>query len=412
LNGSEHPPMSRLRIMHVIDSLGMGGTEEGVRKLLAGLDPSAFEQTVCTVAPSPEVDAKSGSRVISLGRSNGERKLLVGKMKAVFERERPHVVHSRNWGAIEAVVAARMAGVGTVVHSEHGLELPTYRRQPWRRNVIRRLCFTWADRVFAVSGTLRTYYAQQLWMAESRMGVIANGVDTEKFRRQEEIRRITRRKLGADADTLVIGTVGRLDPVKDHRTVFQAVDSFLTMALPVQLVIVGEGPERRALEAEIQARTSLARRTSFVGETSNIVSQLNSFDIFVLPSLAEGMSNALLEAMSVGVACVATRVGGNSELVEEGSSGLLFEAGDWKMLAAHLKTLALDPELRRDLGRRARRRVENCFSLDRMLSQYAHMYEGLLDRDRREVGRVELPALHSNRQGVSPGPAIGTTRTE
>jgi hypothetical protein len=98
--------------------------------------------------------------------------------------------------------------------------------------------------------------------------------------------------------------------------------------------------------------------------------------------------------------------------VEEGSSGLLFEAGDWKMLAAHLKTLALDPELRSDLGRSARRRVENCFSLDRMLSRYAHMYEGLLDRDRREVGRVELPAFNSNRRGVSPGPAIGETTTE
>jgi sugar transferase (PEP-CTERM/EpsH1 system associated) len=405
--------MSRLRIMHVIDSLGVGGTEEGVRKVLAGLDPCAFEQTVCTVAPSSEVDVKSGSRVISLslGRSNGERKLLVGKMKALFERERPHVVHSRNWGAIEAVVAARMAGVGTVVHSEHGLEASTYRRQPWRRNVIRRLCFSWADRVFAVSGSLRTYYAKQLRMTESRMDVIANGVDTEKFRPQEDVRRSTRQKLGAGPDTLVIGAVGRLDPVKDHQTLFRAVDSFLSLGLPVQLVIVGEGSERRALEAQIQARTSLARRTSFVGETSDIVSQLNSFDVFVLPSLAEGMSNALLEAMSVGVACVATRVGGNAELIEEGSSGLLFEAGNWEMLAAYLKTLALDPELRFDLGRKARRRVENCFSLDLMLRKYAHMYE-VLDKDRREVGRVELSAVHSNGRGVNPGPAIRTTSTE
>jgi sugar transferase (PEP-CTERM/EpsH1 system associated) len=403
--------MSRLRIMHVIDSLGTGGTEEGIRKLLTGLDPFAFEQMVCTVSPSPQIDAKSGSRLISLGRSKSGRQFLVGSLKAVFERERPDVVHSRNWGAIEAVVAARMARVRTVIHSEHGLESSTYRRQPWRRNVIRRLCFGWADRVFVVSCALRTYYARQLRIRESSVEMIPNGVDTERFRPQEDLRRTARRTLGVGPDTLVIGTVGRLDPIKDHLTLFRAMDLFLCMGLPFQLVIVGDGPERKALEDELQARTSLGGRTSFVGETSDIVSQLNSFDIFVLPSLAEGMSNALLEAMSVELACVATRVGGNSELVEDGKSGLLFEAGDSKTLASHLKTLALRSDLRRDFGRNARSRVESCFSLSRMLSNYARLYEGALGNGE---GRPEaLCYLPSTRTAASePEMAVSTSGTE
>ncbi len=366
--------------MHVIDSLGTGGTEEGIRKLLSGLDPAAFEQIVCTVAPSPQTEAKTGTRVISLGRSGGGRQMLVGKLKRVFERERPHIVHSRNWGAIEAIVAARMAGVRTVIHSEHGLESSTYRRQPWRRNVMRQLCFACADRVFAVSDSLRAYYAQQLWIGKNRMRVIPNGVDTKRFRPQEDVRHAARQKLGVGPDTLVIGTLGRLDPIKDHRTLFQAADLLLTFGVPVQLVVVGDGAERKALEADMKTRNLLATQTVFVGETTDTVSQLNSFDVFVLPSLAEGMSNALLEAMSVGVPCVATRVGGNPELVEEGSSGLLFEPGDATRLAAHLKSLALNPQYRHDLGGNARRRAEERFSLHRMLSNYTQLYEEALGK--------------------------------
>lgn len=370
--------MSRVRIIHVVDGFGTGGIEEGIRKLLSGLDPRTFEQIVCTVAPYPETDSRTGNRVISLGRSCAGRRLLVGKLKRVFNRERPDIVHSRNWGAIEAIVAARMAGVRAVVHSEHGLELSTYRRQPWRRNVIRQICFAWADRVFAVSQALKAYYRQQLWIAENRMGVIPNGVDTEKYCPCEGTRLTARQKLGAGPDTLVIGTVGRLDPVKDHGTLFRAVDLVLASGLSVQLVIVGDGPERKALEADIQVRKATAERTVFVGEASDIPSQLNSFDVFVLPSRAEGMSNALLEAMSVGTACVVTRVGGNPELVEEGLSGLLFEPGDAATLATHLRFLALNPQFRQSLASNARRRVEDHFSLRRMLSNYAHLYEEVL----------------------------------
>jgi len=364
--------------MHVVDSFGTGGTEEGIRKLLSGLDPAAFEQIVCSVTPSAPNDTKTGTRVISVGRPGGGRQLLVGRLKRVFNQGRPDIVHSRNWGAIEAVAAARFAGVRAVVHSEHGLESSTYRHQPWRRNVLRRLSFAWADRVFAVSHALSAYYAQQLRIKKTRINVIPNGVDTEKFRARQEVRYAARRRLGISSDTLVVGTVGRLDPVKDHRTLFLAIDRLLASGVPVQLVIVGDGPERRALDQHVQARALLAKRTVFVGETSDVVSQLNSFDVFVIPSLAEGMSNALLEAMSVGLACIATEVGGNPELVEHGSSGLLFEAGNIGMLFTQLRELALQPELRFDLGAKARRRVETCFSLHNMLTNYTNLYKQAL----------------------------------
>jgi sugar transferase (PEP-CTERM/EpsH1 system associated) len=367
--------MKRIRIIHVIDSLGTGGAESGIRKLLAGLDASLFEQTVCTVAPGPASESESGARVISLSRAGSEkRKLLVPQLIKVFRRERPDIVHSRNWGTIEAVPAARLARVKTVVHSEHGLELATLHRQPWRRNAMRRLCFAWANRVFAVSEDLSRYYAGKLRIRKDRIGVIANGVDCNKFSWCIQSRVIMRQQLGIENSTVVIGTVGRLDPIKDHRTLFQALDLLLLHGIPALLVIVGDGPERKILENDARARGEVAKRIRFVGESKDVLSHLCAFDIFALPSLAEGMSNALLEAMAAGLACVATRVGGNPELIQHGKSGLLFEPGRVAALAGYLKSLATDAPLRHSLGMNARSRIQERFSLQRMLSDYTGLY--------------------------------------
>ena len=370
--------MSRIRIIHVVRSLGTGGTEEGVRKLLAGLDRHAFEQIVCTVVAGPEVEPQTGTRVVTLGRPAAGREFLVPDLIRVFARERPQIVHSRNWGTIEAVPAARLARVGAVVHSEHGLDVQTMGGQPWRRRILRRLCFGWANTVFAVSRELRDYYAKQLGIPAERLRIISNGVDTERFRPDAELRRQLREQLSVDAGTLVVGTVSRLDPVKDHRALFQAAELCLTRGVRLQLVIVGDGPERASLERDVQNRSLLRDRTLFTGETRNVVRWLNGFDVFALPSLTEGMSNTLLEAMAVGVPPVASCVGGNPEVIEEGRSGLLFEAGNTEALAACLKGLAQDPKWRQSLGTNARQRVQSCFSLERMMQNYARLYEGVL----------------------------------
>jgi glycosyltransferase involved in cell wall biosynthesis len=210
------------------------------------------------------------------------------------------------------------------------------------------------------------------------MGVIENGVDTDRFRHSERSRAEVRDKLGIDRDAIVIGMVGRLDPIKDHRTLFVAADSLLAAGVSFQLMIVGDGPERSALEQDLRNRVGVRERTTFVGATNNVLSQLSAFDVFVLPSLAEGMSNALLEAMSVGLACVASRVGGNPELIEDGSSGMLFDAADANGLMSQLQMLLANSQRRRELGAQARKRAESAFSLRRMLANYSQMYDGLM----------------------------------
>lgn len=372
--------------MHVVHGLGTGGTEEGIRKLLLGLNSDKFEQVVCTIGSSPSIDHRSGARVLSLAQPMDRYSLLIGKLARIIRCERPHIVHSRNWGAIEAIPAARLAGVKAAIHSEHGLESDTYQRQPWRRKLIRRMCFRWANRVFTVSAGLKDYYVKQLGIRNCNIDVIPNGVDTDRFSANEGRRAVIREKLGARSEMVVIGTVGRLDPIKDHLTLLKAAE-MLELKDRLRLIIVGDGATRGVIEASLSKYQELGKRTVMVGATDDVVSYLSAFDIFVLPSLAEGMSNALLEAMSMGLACVASRTGGNPELIEDRQAGMLFEPRRAAQLADCLRILISNQPLRQEVGANARRRVEATFSLRRMLSDYAELYLDVATREKRSIGR-------------------------
>lgn len=376
--------MKPIKIMHVVRSLATGGMENGVRKLLAGLDPDIFDQKVCTLVKCPNVPTNS----FCLEVATDKCEFTVPGLIRRFAQERPDIVHSRNWATIEAITAARLSGVPVVVHSEHGRDLQTMARQLLRRKVLRRISYGWADRVFCVSQELKEYYCRELRWGMTKFEVLPNGVDVERFRPDEEVRARMRAKLGAEASTLVVGTVGRLDPVKDHTTLLRATEMMLERGLDVRVVIAGEGPERKALEDNLAQRPILAQRTVLTGDVQDVAHWLNAFDIFVLPSLSEGMSNTLLEAMATGVPPLATAVGGNAEVIEDGNSGVLVPPGDAKKICEYLLQLAPSPERRRQLGQNARQRIVSHFSLDRMLSRYTEMYCQLMNANQRSVPEI------------------------
>lgn len=366
--------MKPVRVMHVVRTLATGGTESVVRKLLLSLDSSRFQQQVCTLLVDPDCQLQHS---ICLQRAAEKPAFLVPQLARVFAREKPDIVHSRNWATIEAVAAARLARVPVVIHSEHGRDLQTMGRQPLRRRVLRRLSYAWADRVFCVSQELKNYYCRELGVAANELEVIPNGVDVERFSPNRQAREDIREKLGAKPSTLVVGMVSRLDPVKDHLTLLRAVEIALGKVPDLRLVIVGEGPQRGMIENELLRKPDLSQRTLLAGDVRNVADWLNGFDVFVLPSLSEGMSNTLLEAMAVGVVPVATTVGGNPEVVEDGHSGLLVQPKDAEQISDYLIQLATAETWRLGLGRNARERVVTRFSVERMLRRYEEMYEQL-----------------------------------
>ncbi len=367
----------RLRVLHVIDRMQVGGTEVGILKVINGLGHECFEHRICTIRGYDESFSRAGGfegQLYVAGRLDSGFQFLLGRLARIMREYRPDIVHSRNWGAIEAMPAARLSGVPVKIHSEHGYEIDMLEGLPKRRRLLRRCAYAAADAVFTVTEELRTYHARQAWIPVERIRVLSNGVNTSRFVRRSSEREETRQRLGLDDKSVVIGSVGRLVPIKDHTTLLKAADILIERGIPVQVLLVGSGPELAKHQEFVAASPRLSGRVVFAGVASDVAPFLNSMDIFVLPSLSEGMSNTLLEAMASSLPVVATRVGGNPELIEDGHSGWLFEPGNVMALAAILERMGRDAIVRQEIGQAARQRVVDHFSLQCMIDSYRTLY--------------------------------------
>ena len=381
-----------IRILHVVDSLGKGGLENGLVNLIQRMSPRAFEHAVCAIRRlgSNAERLPEGVRVVCLETEGKRTSIQITALARVIRDLQPEIVHSRNWGAIEGVFAGRWMRFCALVHSEHGLASGSDAPDPWRRICLRRLAFGLADRVVAVSKQLRDHHARCTGFPKSRIAVIHNGADNQRFRPNPEARARLRRELGLGGGEFAIGAVGNLFAVKDHITLLRAANEFGRKHAEWRLLVIGDGPELPPLENFVAEQTALRQHVFFLGSSDRVAELLEAMDAYVLSSVFEGISNSLLEAMATGIPVVATAVGGNPEVVADGISGLLFPPGDAARLAGHLEMLHADPELRAQLGREAQRRVAEHFSLESMVRQYAQLYETLRPapaaRERAVVG--------------------------
>ena len=370
-----------LHVVHVVHTLETGGTENGVVNLVNALD-GAFRHTVLAMTTSG-VMARRLSRAVdvhALGKRPGLDLKAIARLTALVRRLKPDVLHSRNWGTFDAVLAGRLAGVPTIVHGEHGREVSDPQGLNRRRNVARRLCAPLVSRFIAVSDDLRRWLVDVVGIPARKVETIHNGVDVDRF--AHETREAGRRALGLPAGVTVIGTVGRLDPVKDQVGLIHAFGLLADHRRELALVIVGDGPCRSSLEA-LARRPHVAGRVHLLGERVDVPLLLQGLDLFVLPSIAEGMSNTLLEAMASGLPIVATRTGGNPELVEDAVTGTLVPVGDRPALAAALRRYVADPHLLALHGKASRQRAVDGFSLERMARRYADLYRLLSPGARR-----------------------------
>jgi sugar transferase (PEP-CTERM/EpsH1 system associated) len=369
--------VERLRVLHVISRLGMGGTEHGVLKVMRGLGEQEFEHRICAVRGIDKDFVgrmQIGTPAYSAASSKSGFQFPLFRLARIMRDYRPHIVHTRNFGAVEAIPAARIAGVPVAIHSEHGYELEILGGLPLRRRVLCRVAYAMADAVFAVTEDLRKYHSKQSWLPEQKLRVIHNGVDTNRFSPRPAIAGAIRSKLGISPSRFVIGSVGRLVPIKDHGTLLRAAELLVQQGKDVHVLIVGAGPEFPQLQGRVAASTHLGGRVTFAGASDSIPEMLNAMDLFVLTSISEGMSNTILEAMASGLPAVVTRTGGNPELVEDGQDGWLFPARDFRALAECLSRCAEDTRLRAKFGEAARERVLEHFSLQAMIAKYRELY--------------------------------------
>jgi glycosyltransferase involved in cell wall biosynthesis len=366
----------RLRILHVVLDLEAGGLERLVADMVRRADRERFDVHVLALRYLGR-NARGLETLAGLHegpRSRGSWSMVwPRRLAAQIRGIAPDVVHTHSGVWYKASLAARLAGVPRLVHTDHGRLKP----DPWRDRLVDGLASRRTDVVVAVSESLGEQLARTVVHDPSRIVVVLNGVDTERFRPRGDTGRV-RGELAIPADAPIIGSIGRLDPIKAYDVMVEAfglLRAGWTSGPPPVLVLAGDGPEQERLDALVRAR-GLDQAVRLTGWRDDVHDLHGAFTLFSLSSWSEGTSVSLLEAMSAGVCPVVTRVGGNPAVLGARLEHRLVAAGDPAALAAAWRDALLDPEARRADARVARQRVEEAFALDVMVRRYEALYRG------------------------------------
>lgn len=376
-------PMTRARplIAHVIHRFAMGGMENGLVNLINGMDDRFRHAIVCLDTHTDFASRLTRDDVIlhAVNKAQGMDPGHYWRVWQALRRMQPAVVHTRNIGTIEAGVVARLGATKNVIHGEHGFDVQDLHGANARYRRLRKLASPFIKRFICVSRQIATWLERDIGLPARKVTQIYNGVDTDKFTPQgRELARARLRDLGINAD-FVVGTIGRLEPVKNPQAALDGFARFIAQPVAqdaTALVVVGDGSLRESLVADASQR-GLSQRVHFLGARDDVAALLPGFDVFLLPSLNEGISNTILEALACGVPVIASRVGGNQELFDEHEHGAFFDSNDTQALAQALVRMLGDPELSARQGQAARAHVVRKFSLATMIERYTQVYAPL-----------------------------------
>lgn len=374
-------------IVHVVFRFDTGGLENGVVNLINHLPADAFRHAV--VAMTEVTDFRHRIRrkdvvFASLHKPPGQGLRVVPQMVRLLRDLRPAIVHTRNLAALEMQLAAWLAGVPVRVHGEHGRDVDDLHGRSRRHRWARRLYRPLVQQQIALSRDLADYLEGPVGVPPSRVRRICNGVDTERFTPPAGWPLQAAPACPFDpAQHFIVGTVGRMQAVK-HQTLLarafvQALHTAPALRGTLRLALVGDGP-LRAECAALLAEAGLADLAWLPGERSDVPAVLRGLSAFVLPSLAEGISNTILEAMASGLPVVATDVGGNADLVAHGRTGTIVPSDDVTALADAIVALASKPAAAHAMGAAGRAAAEAQFSLRAMVAAYQDVYETQLRR--------------------------------
>ncbi|MFB3880124.1 MAG: glycosyltransferase [Armatimonadota bacterium] len=366
------------RVLYLTETTGQGGAEAAMARLMCGLRGTELTPVLGSVGDGwlAQAAREAGAAIVSLdgiGSCDGRDPSVPLRLAALIRREQIGLVHCFLFQMnARGALAGRLAGVPVIasLRSVHYDFARWYRRVAWM--VTARL----ATAVTAVSEDAADLLARQARIPRSRIVVIPNGVDTEQCRPGAKAGLLP--ALGMPDDALVVGTVGRVEPIKGHRHLIAAAGEVAKEHPRCHFVIVGrnDNEEGEALRSQLPD-LGLNGRVHFLGPRDDVPALLREMDIFVLPSLSEGMSNALLEAMATGLPCIATAVGGNREVIEDGVSGVLVPPANRDALTAAILRLVGDAGMQERLGKAARERARTRYSLDAMIEAHLRLYERL-----------------------------------
>ncbi|MDR7542815.1 MAG: glycosyltransferase [Armatimonadota bacterium] len=384
-------PERHLIVLHVLDTLGTGGAERQLATFLRRSDPQRFRHVVCTLGAGGPVESEliaTGVRICNLGV--GSRMGLVRSvagLRRVVQEVRPHVIHAT---LFRPGVAARIVGrwcripvitslVNTTYEPEWRLDNP--RLTPWKVwsvQAIDRVTTRLGDtRYVAITESVKVSAVRRLGIPPERIVIIPRGLVPERWVGCEDAAAV-RQSLGWQDAYPVIVNVGRLVPQKGQQYAVRAMTAVVARFPMARLAIAGEGRLRPVLERLIRD-LGLTDHVSLLGERDDVARLLHAADIFVFPSLFEGLGNAVLEAMAAGKPCVCSNIPALREVTDNGRVAALAEAQSPASLASALVRLAVDREAAWQLGRQAQAWVRQRYDIRVAVSRLEALYQEVVD---------------------------------
>lgn len=396
------PPL----VVHIIYALGTGGLENGLINILNRAPADRYRHAIVCLTGAEAFASRLTApdvTVIELHKKPGHDLGMYWRLWRTLRHLRPAIVHSRNLAALETQALGLLFPRCKRIHGEHGRDVGDLDGSNRNYQRLRRWLNPFIHRFIAVSQDLATWLTQTVGIAEHKVTQIYNGVDSSRFSPQVRGAGDQKDAIGRPprvwprgfpahfiptSDCVVIGTVGRLATVKNQSLLLHALHQVLqhhpNVSSHLRCIVVGDGPERSKLE-KIIASLELQSYVWLAGDRDDIPAWLGCMDIFVLPSLGEGISNTVLEAMASGLPVIATTVGGNPELVEHEVTGLLVPSDNIDDLGKAIERLVTVPQLRLAMGEAASGKVREMFDWDRTVTAYLRVYDEVLNDNRTRL---------------------------
>ncbi len=372
MNESQTPVL----VFHLITELSIGGAQNALLHLLEKMDRERFTaMVVCYYNGDGAIGRKLrslGVTVIELGMVHKYQLHALIKLFLLLKQLRPVILHTWMFHAnIPGRILGRLAGVPVIISSEHTLGQEGHFRQ-WANRMSAGLC----DQIVCVSQAVSQFAQTQIGLPPRKISVIPNGIELDEFKDLFG-KKQSRKMLGLPADGLIIGTIGRPRPVKGFHFLLKAFVLLEKKVPDALLVFVGNGPDEGKLK-KMALESGICQKIYFLDDRDDIPNVLPAFDLFVLPSIWEGMGIVILEAMAAGLPVLATRVGGVPELVLPDVTGVLVAPSDPEAWIDPLKRLLEEPALRTRLGAQGRKRVEDLFNIQNTVKKTEALYTTLL----------------------------------
>ncbi|GAA6184327.1 TIGR03088 family PEP-CTERM/XrtA system glycosyltransferase [Aliiglaciecola sp. NS0011-25] len=372
----------KIHIMHIIYRFDTGGLENGVVNLINRLDSQKYQHTIVTLKGYSELFCQriqtQNVEFFDLAKKDGNDISIFFKLRKLLKKLNPDILHTRNTATIENQLVGWWCRVPYRIHGEHGWDVNDMHGQNKKYQMLRRFMKTYIHKYVALSTEAFDYLRDTIGVYTDDIRHICNGVDVDKFTPQNSDLSLFPEHFATE-NMLVFGTVGRLAEVKNQPFLLEAfialVGQFPEHKERLRLVIVGDGVLMEKMLARTQ-QVDLSSQVWFAGNRSEVAQLMNCMDVFVLPSLAEGISNTILEASASGLPVIATNVGGNPELIAADlKKSHLVEVNDINALVSAMSQYVSSPELKHKNGLIVRNHCVANFSIDTMVGKYNELYQ-------------------------------------